>query len=62
MAKTYIGSVGEAVIKNLPSVHDTWVQFLGGKCTLEKGMAIYSTILAWRITKSQEPGLQSTGS
>ena len=40
-----------------------WVRFLGGKDPLEKGMATYSSILAWGIPWTEEPGgLQSTGS
>ena len=37
------------LVKNLPTVQDTWVQFLGWEDPLEKGMATHSTILAWRI-------------
>ena len=40
-----------------------WVQFLGWKDPLEEGMATHSSILAWRIPWTDEPGrLQSTGS
>ena len=39
-----------------------WVQSLGWEDPLEKGMAIYSSILAWRILWTEEPGgLQSMG-
>ena len=48
---------------NPPTMQDlqeTWVQFLGGKDPLEKGMATHSSILAWRIPWTEEPGgLQS---
>ena len=37
------------LVKNLLAVQETWVQSLGGEDPLEKGMAIYSSILAWRI-------------
>ena len=37
------------LVKNLPAMRDTWVQSLGWKDALEKGMAIHSSILAWRI-------------
>ena len=37
------------VVKNLPSVQETWFQSLGWEDSLEKGMATYSSILAWRI-------------
>ena len=49
--------------KNLSSVQETWVQSLGQEDPLEKGMAIYFSILAWRIPWTEKPGsLQSTGS
>ena len=35
--------------KNLPAIRETWVQFLGWEDPLEKGTAIHSSILAWRI-------------
>ena len=39
------------------------VQFLGWEDTMEKEMAIHSSILAWKIPQTEEPGrLQSTGS
>ena len=37
------------MVKNLPAMRETWVQSLGWEDTLEKGMAIHSSILAWRI-------------
>ena len=55
-------SVAQAV-KNPPAVQETWVQFLGVEDPLEKGMAIHSSILAWRIPWTEKPGrLQSMGS
>ena len=49
-------------VKNLPAM-ETWVQSLGREDPLEKGIAIPSTILAWRIPWTEEPGsLQSMGS
>ena len=49
--------------KNLPAVQETWVRSLGGEDPLEKEMAPHSSILAWRIPWTEEPGgLQSTGS
>ena len=40
----------------------TWIRSLGQKDALEKGMATYSSILAWRIPGTEEPdGLQSLG-
>jgi len=51
------------LVKNLPAVQETWVQFLGWEDPLEKEMAIHSSILAWRIPWTEEPGgLQSVGS
>ena len=42
---------------------ETWVQSLGGGDPLEEGMATHSSILAWRIPWTEEPGgLQSLGS
>ena len=49
-------------VKNLPTMQETWVQFLGQEDPLEKGMATHSIILAWRILWTEEPGgLQSMG-
>ena len=45
------------------AVQKTWVQSLGWEDPLEKGMATHSSILAWRIPWTEEPGrLQSIGS
>ena len=50
-------------IKHLPAMQGTWVQSLGWEDPLEKGMATHSSILAWRIPWTEEPGgLQSMGS
>ena len=50
------------MLKNLIPVQEIWAQFLGGEDPLEKGMATYSSILAWRISGTGEPGgLQSMG-
>ena len=49
-------------VKNLPTMQDTRVQSLGWEDPLEKGMATYSSFLAWRILWTEEPGgLQSMG-
>ena len=51
------------MVKNLPAVQETWVQSLGREYPLEKRMATHSSILAWRIPVTEEPGrLQSMGS
>ena len=44
------------MVKNLPTVQDTWVQFLGWEDPLEKETAAHSSILAWRIPWTEEPG------
>ena len=49
--------------KNLPAVQEMWVQSLGWEDPLEKEMATLSSILAWRVPWTEEPGgLQSMGS
>ena len=51
------------MVKNLSAVLDTRVQSWGQEDTLEKGMATHSSILAWEIPWTEEPGrLQSMGS
>ena len=51
------------MVKNLPTIQETWVQPLGQEDPLEKGMATHCSILAWRILCTEEPGgLQSMGS
>ena len=50
-------------LKRLPTMRETWVRTLGWEDPLEKEMATHSSILAWRIPWTEEPGgLQSTGS
>ena len=44
------------VKKNLPAMQETWVQSVGWKDPLEKGVATHSSILAWRIPWTGEPG------
>ena len=43
-------------VKNLPAMLETWVQSLGREDPLEKEMATHSSILAWRIPHTEEPG------
>ena len=43
-------------IKNLPAMWETQVRSLGQEDSLEKGMATHSSILAWRIPWTEEPG------
>ena len=49
-------SLGGSVVKNLPANAYTWVQSLGQEDPLEKEMAIHSSILAWEILRTEEPG------
>ena len=50
-------------VKNLPAVQETRVRSLGWEDPLEKEMATHSSILAWKISWTEEPGgLQSMGS
>ena len=50
-------------LKPLPAMRETWVRSLGQEDALEKEMAAHSSILAWRIPWTEEPGgLRSTGS
>ena len=50
------------MVKNLPSILETWVQSLGQEDLLEKRMVTHSSILAWRIPWIEKPsGLQSMG-
>ena len=51
------------MVKNLPAMQETQVQSLGQEDLLEKEIAPHSSILAWRIPRTEEPdGLQSMGS
>ena len=47
------------MVKNLPAMQDSWVQPLGQEEPLENGMATHSSILAWRISWTEEPGRHS---
>ena len=51
------------MVKHLPTMRETQVQFLGWEDLLEKEMATHSSILAWKIPQTVEPGrLQFMGS
>ena len=51
---------GGSEVKNLPAMRETWVQSLGWEDPIEKRMATHSSVLAWRIPWTEEPGeLQS---
>ena len=59
----YWASLVAQLVKNLPAMQETWVLSLGWEDTLEMGKANHSSILAWRIPWTEEPGgLQSIGS
>ena len=48
------------MVKNLPAVGEIWVQSLGWEDPLQEGMETHSSILAWRIPRTEEPdGVQS---
>ena len=50
------------MVKNPPVMWETQIQSLGQEDPLEKGMATHSSILSWRIPRTEEPGgLQSVG-
>ena len=50
-------------VKTLPTMHKTQVRSMGWEDPLEKGMATHSSILAWKIPWTEEPGrLQSLNS
>ena len=52
----------EASLVTQPAVQETWVQSVGQEGPLEKEMATHSSILAWEIPWTEEPGrLQSKG-
>ena len=53
---TLRGFPGGSVVKNLPAKQETWVRFLGREDPLEKGMATHSSIIAWEISWTEEPG------
>ena len=58
-----MASLVAQTVKILPVMQETWVQSLGQEDPLEKAMATHSSIFAWRIPWTEEPGgLQFTGS
>ena len=57
-----LASLVSQMVKHLLALQETWVQSLDQEDSLEKGMATNSSILAWRIPQTEEPGgLQSMG-
>ena len=58
-----LASLMDQMIKNPPAMRETWVQSLGWEDPLDEIMANHSSILAWKIPWTEEPGrLQSIGS
>ena len=56
-------SLAAQTAKNPPAMRETWVLSLGGEDPLEERLAAHSSILAWRIPRTEEPGgLQTMGS
>ena len=63
MIETEGASLVSQTVKNLPAMQETQVQSLGQEDSPEKEMANHSSILAWRIPRTEKPGgLQSMGS
>ena len=61
--KCQMASLVSQMIENLPVIQETWVQSQGQEDPLKKGMATHTSVLAWRIPWTEEPGrLQSMGS
>ena len=59
----YGASLLAQTAKNLPTMWETWVPLLGWEDPLEEEMATHSSILAWRVPWTEEPGgQQSMGS
>ena len=54
--KQSMSFIAIVTVKNLPAVQKTWVQSLGQEDSLEKGMVTHSSVLAWDITWTEEPG------
>ena len=44
------------MVKNPSAMQETWVRSLGQEDPLEKGMAVHSSTLVWRIPRTEEPG------
>ena len=58
-----LASLVAQMLKNLPAVQDTQVQSLSWEDPLDKEMATHSSVLAWKVPWTEEPGgLQSMGS
>ena len=53
-------SLEDQTVKNLPAMQETWIWSLGKEDPLEKGMATHSSIIAWEIPRTEEPGHSQT--
>ena len=63
LALFFVAFMVAQIVKNMPAMQETQVRSLGQEDPLEKKMATHSSILAWRILWTEEPGgLQSMGS
>ena len=51
-----VASLVAQMVKRLPAMQETWVRSLGREDPLEKEMATHSSILAWKILWTEEPG------
>ena len=56
LAFSFWASLVAQMVKNPPAMQETRVQYLGWEDPLEKGMATHSSILAWKIPWTEEPG------
>ena len=56
VAGSFGASLTAQLVKSLPAVPEMWVSFLGWEDPLEKEMTTHSSILAWRIPWTEEPG------
>ena len=60
LSRLILASLVAQMVKHLPAMQETWVRSLGREDLLEKEMATHSSIRAWRIPWTEEPGrLQS---
>ena len=48
------------MVKNLPAMWDTQVRSLGWEDPLEKGMATHTSVIAWRISWTEKPGISKS--
>ena len=63
LSLSFQASLVAQTVKNLPAVWETWFRSLSWEDPLEEGMATHSSLLAWRVPWTEEPGgLQFMGS